>query len=133
MHINIVKTYAWMQANANSKTIKTTNIIKGIKCMNDIIFSNNNILQANPTITFNKVWPAIKLINNRTPKLMGLAKYDIDSIGTKINATEKLEFAGIIKDNILKPCLVIPIMLTPIKIENDKAKVIIIWLVTVKL
>ena len=115
-----------MQANANSKTIKTTNIINGIKCINDIIFSNNNILQANPTITFNKVCPAIRLINNRTPKLIGLAKYDINSIGTKINATEKLEFAGMINDNILKPCLLTPMIFTPMKIEKDNAKVIII-------
>jgi len=66
------------------------------------------------------------LITNRTPKLTGLAKYDKNSIGTNIKATAKLELAGIINDNMLNPCLFIPITFTPINIENDKAKVIII-------
>ena len=36
-------------------------------------FSTNNMFQEKPTITFNKLCPAIKLINNRTPKLIGFA------------------------------------------------------------
>jgi hypothetical protein len=44
--------------------------------------SNSNILQEKPTITFSSVWPAIKLANSRTPKLIGLNIYDSSSIGT---------------------------------------------------
>ena len=42
--------------------------------------------QENPIITFSKLCPAIKLINNRTPKLIGFAIYDINSIGTSNKA-----------------------------------------------
>ena len=54
-------------------------------------------------------------------------------LGTNIKATLKAEFAGIINESILNPCFFIPIKFIPIKIEKDKVKVIIIWLVTVKL
>ena len=65
----------------------------------DNVSSINKILQENPTITFNKVCHAIKLINNRTPKLIGFATYEINSIGTKINANKKEVLAGRNKDN----------------------------------
>ena len=58
------------------------------------------MLHEKPTITFNKVCPAIKFANNRTPKLIGLKIYEISSIGTNNNASPKDVFAGIKKDNI---------------------------------
>jgi hypothetical protein len=62
--------------------------------------SSNNILQENPTITFNNVCPAIKFANSRTPKLIGLKMYDNNSIGTNNNAKPKEVLEGINKDII---------------------------------
>jgi len=79
------------------------------------------------------VWPAIKLANNRTPKLIGLKMYDKSSIGTNNKAKPKEVFDGINKDNIWNLCFWIQIMFIPTKIEKDNVKVIIRWLVVVKL
>jgi len=38
------------------------------------------MLHEKPTITFNKVYLAIKFANNRTSKLIGLKIYEINSI-----------------------------------------------------
>lgn len=95
--------------------------------------SNSSMLQEKPTITFNSVWPAIKLANNRTPKLIGRNIYDISSIGTNNKARPNEVFAGIKKDNIWNLCLWIQIMFMPTNIEKDKVNVTIRWLVVVKL
>ena len=58
------------------------------------------MLREKPTITFNKVCPAIKFANSRTPKLIGLKIYDKSSIGTNNKAKPKEVFEGINKDNI---------------------------------
>ena len=91
------------------------------------------MLQEKPTITFNSVCPAIKLANSRTPKLIGLNIYDINSIGTNNKAKLKEVFAGIKKDNMWNLCLWIHMMFIPINIEKDKVNVTIRWLVAVKL
>jgi len=46
------------------------------------------------------VWPAIKLAKSRTPKLMGLKIYEINSIGTKRKANPIEVLAGMNRDNI---------------------------------
>ena len=91
------------------------------------------MLQEKPTITFSNVCPAIKFANNRTPKLIGLKIYDKSSIGTSNNARPKEVLAGKNKDNIWNLCFWIQIMFKPIKIERDRVKVTIKWLVVVKL
>ena len=91
------------------------------------------MLQEKPTITFNKLCPAIKLINNRIPKLIGLAIYDINSIGTNSKANKNVVLAGKNKEKIWKLYFLKLIMFIPIKILKDKLKVIIKWLVAVKL
>lgn len=91
------------------------------------------MLQEKPTITFNSVCPAIRLANNRTPKLMGLNIYDISSIGTSNKARPKEVFAGMKNDNMWNLCLRIQIMFIPMNIEKDKVNVTIRWLVVVKL
>ena len=58
------------------------------------------MLQEKPTITFNKVCPAIKFANNRTPKLIGLKMYDNNSIGTSNNAKPNEVLEGMNKDII---------------------------------
>ena len=63
-----------MKATASSKNIKNTKIINGITWNNRKKLATNKILQANPRITFNKVCPAIKFMNNLTPKLIGFAR-----------------------------------------------------------
>jgi hypothetical protein len=71
----MVNTYACITATPSSKPVNKIKIIKGIICNTDINkLSNKSILQEKPTITFNKVCPAIKFANNRTPKLIGLKK-----------------------------------------------------------
>lgn len=128
-----MKTYAWIKATPSSKPINKTKINKGIIWKTDKRSSNNSILQEKPTITLSNVCPAIKLANNRTPKLIGLNMYDINSIGTNNKAKPKEVFAGIKKDNMWNLCLWIQIILIPMNIEKDKVNVTIRWLVVVKL
>ncbi len=59
--------------------------------------------------------------------------YDNSSIGTNNNAKPKEVLEGINKDIIWNLCFWIQIKFIPIKIEKDKVKVTIRWLVTVKL
>jgi len=99
----------------------------------EVTFSNNNILQENPTITFNKLWPAIKFINNRIPKLIGFAIYEINSIGTSNKAKKNVVLEGKNKEKIFVLYFLKVIMFIPIKTANDKVKVTIKWLVAVKL
>ena len=104
-----------------------------VLCISIKNLKSSNILQEKSTITFSSVWPAIKLANSRTPKLIGLNIYDISSIGTNNKAKPKEVFAGMKKDSIWNLCLWIQIMFKPIKIEKDKVNVTIRWLVVVKL
>lgn len=73
MQVNIINTYVCIKATPNSKPNKNIKTIIGNIKPIEPIFSNNKMLQENPIITFNKLCPAIKLINNRIPKLIGLA------------------------------------------------------------
>ena len=104
-----------------------------VLCISIKNLKSSNILQEKSTITFSSVWPAIKLVNSRTSKLIGLNIYDSSSIGTNNNAKPKEVFAGMKKDSIWNLCLWIQIMFKPIKIEKDKVNVTIRWLVVVKL
>ena len=56
-------------------------------------------VKTNPLTTFNKVCPAIMLANNRTAKAIGRNKYEIISIGTKINPNKNEVPAGKKKTN----------------------------------
>ena len=53
-----------------------------VLCISIKNLKSSNILQEKSTITFSSVWPAIKLVNSRTFKLIGLNIYDSSSIGT---------------------------------------------------
>ena len=64
---------------------------------------------------------------------MGLKMYDKSSMGTSSNAKPKEVLAGKNRDNMWNLCFWIQIIFKPIKIERDKVKVIIRWLVVVKL
>ena len=83
------------------------------------------MLQEKPTIPFNKAWPAIKLANSRTPKLIGLKMKEINSIGNNIKTKPKEVFDGKKSDNIFVLCILKPIMLTLMKTAVDKLKVTI--------
>ena len=128
-----MKTYVWIKATPNSKPNNITRIIIGIINPIEVKFSNSNMLQEKPIITFNKLCPAIKLINNRTPKLIGLAIYEINSIGTSNNAKKNEVFAGKNKEKVFILYFSNVIRFMPIKTENDNVKVTIKWLVAVKL
>ena len=97
------------------------------------MFSKSNMLQEKPTITFNKLWPAIKLMNNRMPKLIGLAIYDINSMGTNNKANKKVVLAGKNNEKISILYFLKVIIFIPIKTAKDKVNVTIKWLVAVKL
>ena len=99
-----MKTYAWIKATPNSKPINKIKINNGMIWKTAKKSSNSNILQEKPTITFSSVWPAIKLANSRTPKLIGLNIYDISSIGTNNKAKPKEVFAGMKKDRMWNLC-----------------------------
>lgn len=129
----MIKTYVWISATPSSKPKRITNITIGKINPIELKFSSNNMLQENPIITFSKLCPAIKLINNRTPKLIGFAMYDINSIGTSSNANKNVVFVGRNKENIFILYFSKVIMFIPINTEKDKRKVTIKWLVAVKL
>jgi hypothetical protein len=104
-----------------------------VLCISIKNLKSSNILQEKSTITFSSVWPAIKLVNSRTSKLIGLNIYDSSSIGTNNNAKPKEVFAGMKKDSMWNLCFWIQIIFMPTNIEKDKVNVTIKWLIVVKL
>jgi len=63
--------YAWIKATANSNTTKINKAAVGIKLAKNITTVPAWIIaQLKPTITFNKVWPAIIFANRRTDNLL---------------------------------------------------------------
>tara|TARA_B100000674_G_C37422774_1_gene725830 strand:+ start:179 stop:523 length:345 start_codon:yes stop_codon:yes gene_type:complete len=71
------------------------------------------------------------LANNLTDRLIGLLKYEIISIIT-INGNKTIGTPlGTNNFKYPKPCLIKPIIVTPININAAKTKVTIMWLVTV--
>ena len=72
-------------------------------------------------------------MNSRTPKLIGLAIYEMNSMGTSSKAKKNVVFAGKNKENVFILYFSNVIILIPIKTENDSVKVTIKWLVAVKL
>lgn len=73
MQVSITNTYVWINATPSSKPKSNIKITIGKIKPIDVKFSKSNKLHENPTITFNKLCPAIKLMKSRTPKLIGLA------------------------------------------------------------
>ena len=59
--------------------------------------------------------------------------YETNSIGTSNSAKKKVVFAGKKRENMCNPWRWKQIMFNPMKIEKDSVKVIIKWLVIVKL
>ena len=53
--------------------LNVTGLFDNIGLSNSTDLVGNNMLQANPIITLSKLCPAIKFINSRIPKLIGLA------------------------------------------------------------
>lgn len=125
-----MKTYACNAAIiASSPTIATIKI-KGTKEINIFFFEIKKVKFANIA---NKVCPAIKLANNRIPKLNGLEKYDIISIPIK-NGFKIFGAPDGIKV-LIKDIFWISIPTNTIEIKNEKLSVnaIVTWLVNVKL
>ena len=80
--------YAWIIATPNSNKVKINKIKIGNKLINQV-FPKKIIIQLKPTITFNKVCPAIIFANKRTDKLTKRKLYEINSIGI-INKLNKI-------------------------------------------
>ena len=72
-------------------------------------------------------------MNNRMPKLIGLAIYDINSMGTNNKANKKVVLAGKNNEKISILYFLKVIIFIPIKTAKDKVNVTIKWLVAVKL
>ena len=79
------------------------------------------------------VWPAIILAANLTAKLIGLDIYETISIGTNIGIKNIGTPFGRKSLKYLWPCNTKPKIVANKNTPNASAKVIIIWLVTVKL
>ena len=77
-----------------SRPISKIKTESGIICKMENKPSSESITQENPAINFNRQWPAIKFINKRTPKLIGLEMCDINSIGTNRRVRKKDVFDG---------------------------------------
>lgn len=129
----MVKTYAWRKAIPSSNIVTAIMTIKGIRCTKYQIPPKESIVQANPAIIFNKVWPDIILANNRIAKLKTRAIYESNSIGTRRGANIKCTPLGKKKPNTWTLCFLTAIIFIPINKVSAKLKVIKIWLVTVKL
>ena len=69
-----MKTKLWISDTTTSNPIKAMKIEKGIKVTTAIIKLLENSLYKNVDKIFNKVCPAVRLANNRTPKETALAK-----------------------------------------------------------
>jgi hypothetical protein len=89
MHVKIINTYVCISATPSSRPNNITKMIIGNINPIEVKFSNSSILQENPIMTFKRLCPAIKFIKSRTPKLIGLAIYEINSIGTRSRAKKK--------------------------------------------
>ena len=63
-----MKIYAWISATPNSNNVNINKIKMGNKFIIKV-FPKKTITQLKPTITFNKVCPAIILAKRRTDKL----------------------------------------------------------------
>ena len=120
MHVNIANTYACRNATKISKPVSATEKLSG---------------SHPPTIpklttklpnTFIIVCPAIMLANNLTERLIGLLKYEIISIIT-INGNKTIGTPlGTNNFRYPMPCLINPIIVTPIKINAASTNVTII-------
>ena len=88
--------------------------------------------ETNPAKTFSKVWPASMLAKSLTDRLIGLLRYEIISI-TTINGNKTIGTPlGTKSFKYPSPCLINPIIVTPININAANTKVTMMWLVTVK-
>ena len=82
----VLNTIAWIKAIANSSITKKTKINIGTYCIKNNIPVQPANDQQIPAIIFNNACPAIILAKSRNDKLIGLKKYEINSIGIKIKA-----------------------------------------------
>jgi hypothetical protein len=97
------------------------------------ILFRNSIVQANPLKIFTELWSAIILANKRILELNARKQWEISSRSTKKGAKGSGTPASNKKLKKLSPCLWNPTIVVPIKMDNERAKVIRKWLVTVKL
>lgn len=91
--------YAWIKATPTSKKVKINKIEIGNKLTINIESPIKIILKLNPTITFNKVCPAIIFAKRRTDKLTKRKLYEINSIGINKKVNHKGHPVGINKPN----------------------------------
>ena len=116
MHVKIANTYACKKATRISKPVNATEKLRGNQP------PINPKLTTNPPKTFNIVCPAIILANSLTDKLTGLLKYEIisitDIIGSKTIGTP----LGTNIFKYLKPCIIKPNIVTPMKMNNANVK-----------
>ena len=111
-----MNTKAWIKATANSSPIKPKKIKNGINVNTATIKLPENNLYRKVDKIFNSVCPATILLNNRTPKLAALAKYDTTSINTNKGTKAKGVPEGTKKEKKCNLCLNTANNVTPIKI-----------------
>ena len=126
MHVNIANTYACRNATNISKPVSATEKPRGSHP------PTIPKLTTKPPNTFIIVCPAIIFANNLTERLIGLLKYDIISIITISGNRTMGTPLGTNSFKYPTPCLIKPIMVTPMNINAAKTNVTMIWLVTVK-
>jgi len=132
MQVKIVKIYAWINATPTSKKVRTKRTAIGNKFTISIESPIKIMLKLNPTITFNKVCPAIILAKSRTERLTNLKVYEINSIGIRRKSNGNGHPAGINKrKKNASPCLRNIIVCNDTKIANATQKVNIKLLVPV--
>lgn len=127
-----MKTKLWIIATPISKANKGNKINNGTNEIKSRSPVQANRFQANPTITFNSVWPAIMFAKSRIDKLIGLKTYDNSSIGTNNNDNTTDAPDGKNNEKNLHPCMKIQKIVTLKNKKELKVSVTMKWLVNVK-
>ena len=110
----MLNTKDWINATPHSKPNNGNKIANGTRWITKKMPVEYIKSLANPAITFNKVCPAIILAKSRIDKLIGLNKYEINSIGTNSKAKTNEVPDGKNKEKYKKPNFLIQMILIPI-------------------
>ena len=124
--VSTVKIYACNKAIKISNPLNITRKASGTT-------PNTPILMTNPAITLSMVCPAIMFAASLTDKLIGLERYENNSINTSNGASIAGVPFGKKKAKKCVPCLISAMVVTAKNMNAANAKVTAIWLVAVKL
>lgn len=132
-HTSRQNTYAWITETPSSNKIIPKNKPKGISVKKNTIILLVNILNKKLDNIANKAWPAVILLNSRTPREIALEQYDANSIKTNNGTKGKGQPSGTKVPKKLNLWIDIANIVKPKKIITLKPNVSIADVVMAKL